>query len=322
MRKMMIFLVALFLAFTLSLTICSGVASAGYPTRPITNIVSWAAGGPTDISQRILASVLPRYLNTTMVIENQAGGAAVPGTTAIARSAPDGYTIGVNWGASFTLRPRVMDVPYRIEDFDFLLGLAVQRNVIAVNADSPFETLEDLISYTIENPGALIFSGGAVASQQQMIAVILLDKAGGEATFIPHDGSRPSAVAMMGGHLDFAVVEPATIFGEVDAGLIRVLAVFEEERLSHWPDVPTAREAGFDVAFPHTMMLVAPAGIPSDIREILVNGLTQAVQNEEFIELAINAGLDPSFKTGEEVKAELAFLESLLPDNLAELLER
>ncbi len=281
-------------------------AKDNFPNKPIVNIVSWAAGGTTDIGQRLVASILPKYLGQTMVIENQAGGAAVPGTTAIAKAKADGYTIGVNWNASFTLRPAILKVPYKADDYVFIIGMLNQWNVLAVRADSPFKTLDDLIKYAKANPGKLNYSGGGgSASYQQMLAAVLAKQAKFEAEMVSYDGSRPAVIALLGGNLDFVVAEPGNMMGEIKSGQVRVLCNFENRRLEILPDVPSLKELGYDVYFPQSQIIIGPKGIPADRVKILHDAFKKTFEDPEFLRLAKNAGLEIQYKSGEEVKKDI-----------------
>jgi tripartite-type tricarboxylate transporter receptor subunit TctC len=305
MNKNVVKALLIVLTMVLATNSVTFAAEGKYPVKPITNIVSWAAGGTTDISQRLLASVLPKYLGQTMVIENQAGGAAVPGTTAIAKAAPDGYTVGVNWGASWTLRPFILDVPYKMEDFVFIVGMCNQKMILCVNADSPFQTLEDVIKYAKDNPGELNYGAGDTASYQHLVAAAFAHEVGIEAEMIPYNGSRPSVVAMMGKNLDYCVVEPGNVLAETQAGKIRVLCAFDNERIKELPDVPTAKERGFNLSFPQSQCIVGPAGIPVERVKILHDALKATLTDPDFLKLAANAGLEIEYKSGEEVQAEI-----------------
>ena len=141
-----------------------------YPEKAIKMIIPYSAGGASDMGGRVIASCLPTYLpGATIVVENQAGGAAVPGTLAMATADPDGYTIGYNWYASYTLRPQIMETGYTMDDYKFICGITTQMNTLYVTADSPFQTFEDLISYMKEHPGELNYTCGAAGSFQQLI---------------------------------------------------------------------------------------------------------------------------------------------------------
>ncbi|MBC7292741.1 MAG: tripartite tricarboxylate transporter substrate binding protein, partial [Thermoleophilia bacterium] len=197
-------------------------SGADWPTKPIQCIVPWAAGGSSDMSQRMVASLIQPHLGTSMVVVNKPGGGSIPGTAEIAKAPADGYTIGQVWYATFALRPYVVDVPYKTEDYEFILGMVRQRNVIAVRADSPYKTLDDLIKAAKANPGKLTYGSPGAASWQHMAGVHFCKVAGIQCTHVPYDGGRPATVALMGGHIDFLVGQPPEFVSEYKAGQIRV----------------------------------------------------------------------------------------------------
>lgn len=274
------------------------------------------------MSQRLVASFIAKYLGQTMVVVNKPGGGAVPGTTEIGRAKPDGYTVGMNWYASYVLRPHILEVPYKINDYEFILGFLRQRNAIAVRADSPFKTLEDLIKYAKENPNKLTFSGCPTASWQHLAGMDFNQKAGIETLFVPNDGGRPSVVALMGGHLDYIVGQPAEFKGELDAKKIRVLAVLEKKRIPMLPDVPTAIELGYKVAHPHMAILVAPKGIPADRIKKIHDAYKAVLQDQEFLKIAAKSGLEVEYMSGAEVKEEIDELNALYKDLVPKVLKK
>lgn len=296
-------------------------ASDDFPNKTITDIVSWSPGGNSDLSQRMISSFIQGYLGQGMVIENQPGGGAVPGTTAIANAKPDGYTIGLNWGASFILRPYVMDVTYKLEDFEYIIGFSVQRNALFVRADAPYNTLEELIAYMKDHPGELTWSGGAAAAFQQLLGAILWDEAGVESAYVPYGGHKDASVALLAGNIDIALIEPASAISELQSGDIKMLCVFEKERLDYYPDVPTAIESGYDIAYPHTMMIVGPAGIPADRVKKLHDAIKATIEDEAFLKLANNSNLEIVYKSGEEVRAELEEMAPLFEKAAKEVLK-
>lgn len=282
-----------------------------FPTKPIQNICSWAPGGSSDLSQRLVASLIPKYLGQSMIVVNKPGGAAVPGTTEIARSKPDGYTIGINWYASFVLRPYVLEVPYKTGDFEFILAMVRQRNVFAVRSDSPFKTLKDLVDFAKKNPGKLRFSGSPTASWQHLAGMHFNQVAGIETQFVPYDGGRPSVVAMLGGHIEYIVGQPAEWSGELKAGQIRILASIEKERMPALPDVPTLLELGYKVAHPHMMVIVAPKGVPAERIKKIHDAYKQTIESAEFKELADKMVLEVEYKSGADVLKEIQELNAV-----------
>ncbi len=293
-----------------------------YPEKAIKMIIPYSAGGASDMGGRVIASCLPTYLpGATIVVENQAGGAAVPGTLAMATSDPDGYTIGYNWYASYTLRPQIMETGYAMDDYKFICGITTQMNTLYVTADSPFQTFEDLISYMKEHPGELNYSCGAAGSFQQLICGSMLQATGTEAVEVPYEGARPSALAMMSGDVDFCLLETATCTAELSAGTVRPLASFESKRNegAH-PDCPTIGELGYsevaEVATNRTILCV-PAATDQAICDKLEAACEKLCQDENFLTLADNVDLVIEFVDGATVKEEIATCY----DKLGELLD-
>lgn len=293
-----------------------------FPTKPIQNIVSWAPGGSSDMSQRLIGSFIGNYLGQSMIVVNKPGGAAVPGTTEIGKAKPDGYTVGMNWYASYVLRPYILEVPYKTEDYEFILGFMRQRNAIAVRSDSPFKTLDDLVKYAKENPNKLKFSGSPTASWQHLAGMHFNQVAGIETQFVPYDGGRPSAVALMGGHLDYIVGQPAEYKGELDAGQIRILAAVEKERISWLPDIPTAIELGYNVAHPHMAILVAPKGIPAERVKKIHDAYKAVLEDKDFLAMAEKSGLEIEYKSGVDVKKEIDELNTIYKDLVPKVLKK
>lgn len=321
-------LLAVVLLLSVMLAGCSQQKAAAppkdeaYPTKPLQNIVSWAAGGSSDMSQRMVASFIGKYFGQSMVIINKSGGAAVPGTVEISKSPKDGYTIGMNWYASFVLRPYLLDVPYKMDDFTFILGMARQRNTIAVKADSPFKTLQDLVDYAKKNPKKLKFSGSPTASWQHLAGMDFNRKAGIETQFVPFDGGRPSAIALLGGHIDYIVGQPMEFAGELKEGSIRCLAALETTRIPDFPSVPTATELGFPVAHPHMMIIVGPAGMPPDRVKKIHDAYKAVLEDKDFLKIAKDMGLEIEYKSGEAIKKEMQELAPIYQKLVAEVVKK
>ncbi len=284
----------------------AGTSGSSYPSKAITMVVPYSAGGATDIGGRLLCSVLPNYLEgAAVIVENQAGGATIPGCNYIKDSDPDGYTIGYNWGAAWVLRPQIMETGYTNDDFTFICGITVQKNALYVNADSPFQTLDDLLQYAKEHPGELNYSCGASGSYQQLICGALQYYAGFEAVEVPYEGARPAAIGMLAGDLDFCLLELATCSAELAAGSVRCLATFEKERCKSTPDVESIVELGYpevaDIAT-HYCMIVGPAGIPDEVVAKIDAACKAACEDETFLKLAGNSDLYVEYIGAKECK--------------------
>ena len=285
-----------------------------YPSKTITCIVPWAAGGSSDVSMRLVASVISEYLGQGMVIDNQPGGSAIPGTQAQADAAADGYTLGMNTNASFILRPLVADVTYKMDDFTFICAFASQRNVIAVPKDSPFNTIKDLIDYAKANPGKLKFAGSTVASGQHLIGAYLGQEAGCEFTHYPTSGGSESVTVLLGHNADFAIIQAGEGLSSYQSGDIRYLCLMDETRSTTVPDVPTIGEEIPELAkiyIPYTSVIVAPKGLPEEVKTKLQDAFQKIMSDEAFLKLCANNGIEPQYQDGAEWLADQQRLYSV-----------
>ena len=275
-----------------------------YPTKPITDIVCTSAGGSTDLYNRLMGSFIEKYLGQGFVVENVTGGAQVIGTTQLANSEPDGYTVGAGWGASFGLRPYLLEVTYDVDDFTFVCGILNQIEACIVRADSPFQTLDDLIAYVAEHPETP-YGAGDAGSFQYLWARYVMNQKGVNATFIPHNGDSAALTSLLGGAVEFVFAETTSAMSGIKSGDYRVLATCMPERDPATPDVPCLAELGYECKLSHTMSLIMPAGVPQERVDKVYNAVEQVMQDPDFIEQCKQAGFSTCFKTGAEVRDEI-----------------
>lgn len=285
-------------------TPASKVDTASYPKKPITCVVPFTAGGGTDVIARMMASMFPNYCDgATLVVENQAGGAAVPGTIYVMDADNDGYTISYSFQANWTMRQHVLETAdYTLDDATLICGIEMQHNGIFVNADSPFKTIEDLINYAKANPGKLKYSTGPAASYQEIVANAFMMKTGVDALNVYYEGARQAALGMMAGDLDFTILQATTYSSELGAGTVRMLASCEAERCQK--DVPTCLEKGIDVNFSHRSLIFGPAGLPDEIVNKLEKAFEGICKDETFLKLAGNSNADIQFCGHEQLYKE------------------
>lgn len=268
----------------------SGEASAAkpenYPKKPIEILVPYAAGGAADLAARAIASVLPDYLDgATVTITNVTGGNGVVGISQLMNAKNDGYTLAAYASPLFEITPYMNDVAYTMDDFTFL-GTTVQRpNVLVVNSKSGWNTLDDFVKHAKENPGTTY--GDPAAGSAHLGFETLIKKA--ELTdmkFVPYSGGSGEAItALLGQHIDSVIALPADTFEYIKSGDLKALCIEGEERIDIMPDVPTAKELGYDVVVGLTNGFVAPAGLDSRIAEYLSAALEKAVQDPRVLDL-------------------------------------
>ena len=287
-------------------------SDSGYTTKPITNIVCTSAGGSTDLYNRLIGNYIEPYLGQGFVIENVTGGAQVIGTTQLANSAPDGYTLGGGWSASFGMRPYLLDVTYDVDDFIFVCGILNQIESCIVRSDAKWNTLDELMEDLKNNP-EINYGAGNAGSFQYVWARYVMNQKGVNGTFIPHDGDADALTSLRGGAVDFVFAETTSAMSGIKSGDYRVLATCLTERDPATPDVPCLAELGYKCELSHTMSLIFPAGVPDECVQKVYNAVEQVMQDPGFIEQCEKGGFSPVFKTGEEIREEI--------DQLAEIIK-
>lgn len=278
-----------------------------YPSRPLEIIVPYAAGGAADLVARAIASVLPDYLDgANVTITNVTGGNGVVGVTQMLSEKNDGYKIAIYASPVFEITPFMNDVEYTMDDFTFL-GTVVQRpNVLVVNAKSEWTTLDEFFAYAKEHPGTTY--GDPAAGSAHLGFEALIQAAGiSDMKFVPYSGGTGEAItALLGGHVDAVMALPADTYEYIRSGDLRAICVESEERIDIMPDLPTAKEQGYDIAVGLTNGFIAPAGLDTEIAAYLTQAIEQAVNDPRVLEL--NPGDEGlmTFYNGEETKKILA----------------
>lgn len=286
------------------LFLISGTAFAAYPTKPVTMIVAYAAGGSTDILARITAKYLEAELKQPFVVVNKPGAAGSVGFTSIAKAAPDGYTIGLINLSGVIVNPIVQPdvVRYRITDFAGIANVVTDPGVFCVKADSPIKTLADLVAAAKANPGKLSISHEGTGSGDHLGVVEFMNKAGAQLNPVPFEGDAPAKAALLGGHIDVLAVNVSEIAEMVNTGQLRALAVQNEKRSAELPDVPTFAELGYPTVIQGTASrgFAAPKDIPAEALDALVTAMKKIVASPEYMEELKKMNMPVDFIPGQE----------------------
>lgn len=279
-------------------------AVAAYPEKPIQLIVPYGAGGSTDLLARAIAQVAPKYFTQPLVVVNKAGGGGIPGRVDVARAKADGYTLLFGWGSGEDLVvPHQRPLPYDLfKDFETVCRISVHSIVLAVPAESPYKTLADLVK-TGKNKeymtAAVSTKGGSVD-----ITFLLFAKAAGiKVTTIPGSGGSDAITKLVGGHVDFGGGHPSEVLPHMKAGRLRGLAVAFEKRDPSVADIPTFREAGYDVVTAGSVKGVAVAkGTPKEISAYLERKFKEIADDAEFQKIMKDIGQPVMYQPAEEYK--------------------
>jgi len=275
-----------------------------FPTKPITLVVPWAAGGGSDILARSLAEAAQPTLGN-IVIQNREGANGTIATTEVASKKGDGYTIVLNASGNFTAQPYLREINYTLEDFKGVMGLTYEPIVLAVSADSPWETIDDLLAEA-DKGTSINFGHSGSGSFPHLAQAELYKQAGIEASDVPYEGANPALMALLGGHIDSIAGHPSELINHEKDGKIRILGIFSPERYHLLEDVPTMKEKGLDIDMSVWKYLLAPSDTPDEIISVLEEGFKKATEAEEFQEFLSNNNQDPLFISGKEVTDRLA----------------
>jgi tripartite-type tricarboxylate transporter receptor subunit TctC len=249
-------------------------------------VVPFGAGGPIDVTARILAEAVKGSLGT-VIVENRPGAGGNIGVSAVAKAAPDGLTIGIATTASHGINPWLFSkLPYDpVKDFAPVTQMLRVPNVLVMNADAALRlninTLADLIRYAKANPARLNYGSGGNGSAGHLAGEMFKNQAGVFAVHIPYNGGNPAQLGLLSGQVDFNFDNLATASANIRAGKLKALAVTTAQRTASMPDVPTVAETLPGFSIDTWWGLVVPAATPADTVRKLNAAFTQALQSPE-----------------------------------------
>ncbi|WP_246332882.1 Bug family tripartite tricarboxylate transporter substrate binding protein [Aureimonas mangrovi] len=295
----------------------SAFAQGAWPARNVTIIVPYSAGGATDILARKVAEELTGELGRTFIVDNRPGAGATLGTTLAAQARPDGYTLFLGQVSSHGIAPNLYTtLQYdAVEDFEPIVMLESIPNLVVVNNDLPVTTLDELIEYARENPGALNFASSGTGASTHLSGEMFKSRTDTEMTHIPFPGSAQAVTAVMSGETQVTFDNMPSAYPHVRSGNMRALAVTSAERSPAAPDVPTVAEAstvvdlsGFEAA--SWFALFAPSGTPQEVITAVNEATNRILEKPSMIEFMRDGGGTPGGGTPQDladhVTAELA----------------
>ena len=285
-----------------------------YPEREIQLIVPFAAGGASDSISRIIAKGMEEHLQKPVVVVNKTGGTGGVGLSFVEASANDGYIMG------YTPVELTMHKPLGLSElepskFEFIAQVTKIPAAVTVPIDAPYNTLEEFVEYARNNK--LTVGSSGAGSIWHVAAAAFGQAAGFEFNHVPFDGAAPAVTALMGGHIDVVMVSVGEVKSGIEAGKLKLLGVMSNERDPNFPDVPTLKEAGYDVEIAGWGGFILPKGTPQDIIDILAEAIEKAAQSDEFKEFTQKQGMLMDYKKGAEFKefaeSQFQFFSELIP---------
>jgi tripartite-type tricarboxylate transporter receptor subunit TctC len=292
-------------------TMVAPLHAQSYPNKPVRLIIPMAAGGSSDIVGRIVAPKLAERLGQPVVPDNRPGAAGIISYEFVAKAQPDGYTIGLPAGP-LTISPSLYKkINYDpIKDFAPISMVAQLSFVLIVHPSLPVNSLKELVGYARTNPGKLNYGSSGVGSYSQLTMEMFKSLAKINIVDVAYKGAGQVLIGLLSREVDVLVINPGLAIPQIQAGKVRALAVLSKERLTSLPNVPTAKEAGIDLAVTAWHGMLAPSGTPRDIVNRLNAEWIRSVAMPDVKEQFENAGFEPLSSTPEQF-AELIKTETI-----------
>jgi len=285
----------LFAVLVAACSLATTAQAQDWPQRPVRIIGPYAAGGNADVLARLTAQWLSDAFKQQFVVENRVGGNGVIAAEAVARAAPDGYTLMWAVLPPVAIQPAMTKVPYDpVKDFAPISVVGTNPFVLVVNKDVPAKNVKEFIAWVKSQPTKLSYAEGAVGSVTHLAMALFLKRAGIEMTNVSYRGNNPALTDVVAGHVPTMFSNVSDALPQIKAGAIRPLAVSSTERVPQLPDVPTVAESFPGYSAITWNGLMAPVGTPKPIIDKLAAEIGKACKDKNFIERLATLGADPS----------------------------
>ncbi|MDB5999853.1 MAG: hypothetical protein JWP52_1552 [Rhizobacter sp.] len=271
-----------------------------FPSKPITLICPWPAGGSTDRHMRTLAELAGKHLGQNVIVENKPGGGGTTGPGTMARTVkPDGYTIA-QYPMGMLRVPHMQKVPWDpLTDFTFIMGVSGYTFGFTVRSDSPFKTFNEYIEAARANPGKIDYGSTGTGTSPHLLLEELAGNAKVQLNHVPFKGNADLQQALLGGHV-MAQSDASGWDKFVDGGQMRLLVTFGEKRTKRWPTVPTAQELGYGVVSTSPYGLVGPKGMDPAVTKTLHDAFKKAMDEPKHVELLEQLNQDAWYRSGDD----------------------
>ena len=293
--------------------------AAAFPSRPISLVIPFPPGGATDVLGRVIGQKLAKELGQTVVVDNRAGAGTIIGASYVAKAAPDGYTLLVSSGTTFTVNPAIRDnLPYDpVKSFE-PIGIAGRTGlVLLANRDVPVQTVKQFVDYVkAAAPGTYAYGSYGSGTTSHFAGETILNATGLKMTHVPYKGSAPAMTDLMGGQIPFSVDTVSATIPQLKGGKIKAIAVTTPRRSPLLPQVPTMAESGYpEISMDTWLILAAPRGLPADVRAKLEKALAATMADPDTKAKLVEQGFDPAYSNaaaaGELINKELPIMRAV-----------
>jgi tripartite-type tricarboxylate transporter receptor subunit TctC len=276
-----------------------GETAPAFPTKPITILCPWSAGGSTDLTARMIAKGATELFGQPVVVMEKIGGGGFVANAEAYNAAPDGYTMVVNASSTISLAPHLRKAPFDPWKMTPIMSYGVYPFTLAVKADAPWKTIKEFVEYVKKHPGEITLATSGPDAMESLAMYMLKDQEKLDFKFVPYEGGAPAVAATLGGHTS-AFIGVAEAIPYIREGSMRGLATFLSERMPGLPEVPTLKESGYKVVVESRLAIFGPPGIPKDVVNKLEETYKKAMNSEDFKKVCKTFEVTPSFLSSEQ----------------------
>jgi tripartite-type tricarboxylate transporter receptor subunit TctC len=282
--------------------ITHAAVAEGYPEKSIKLIVPYSAGGGGDTTSRFIADLASDILGVKVIVENKTGGGGTIGIGAVAKSKSDGYTIGFISTSPITIRPHFLEMPYKpMEDLTYLGQFVSSPMPVVVRSDSPWQSLEEMMTFAKANSGKLRWSTAGQKGGPHMAMLAALKQEGANSTYIPSKGGAKALANLLGGTIDMVVI--SDFAAPLAAGQVRIIAESTPSRSSFAPDAPTLAEAGYPLSPAIFFGLAGPSGLSDEVTAKWDATLAEIMKSPNFLDLLAKLKATPKYANSADFTA-------------------
>ena len=296
----------------------ASAAAAPYPVHTVRLLCWSSAGSPLDVMMREVGKQLGDTLGGTYVVENRPGGEGAVAMAAVTNQPADGHTI-LSTTSSMSFAMAKGDIQYKPDDFIVLPALQAEASAVAVRKDNQFKTMKQFMDFIRANPDKVSVGGFSSAGFHQYVFYRLQQVGHFNSIWVPFRGGQDAALALMGGHIDVAIMTPSSALAQIKNGDIRLLGISSEKRDQYFPDVPTFKEQGYDVVASLWRGIMVKKGTPQPVIDTLLGAIAKMQKSDQwqrfsrqFMQSSVDISLaDMQKKVREEVAQDREFLNSI-----------
>jgi tripartite-type tricarboxylate transporter receptor subunit TctC len=301
-------MIRIVLAAALALAaLSSGPCRAQYPDRPVTMLAGFPPGGLVDIVARVVAKGMEPKFPKGLVVVNKAGAGGAVAVSETVSAKPDGYTVLLTPQSSLVIGPQLNpQLNYKTpDDYEPVINVVAYYPLLVVRADAPWRNIGEFVAEAKANPGKMRVGTPGEGTASHLNLEDFMFRTGAKMTHVPYGGWGQSSPALLGGHIEAVVAQPGEAKPQVDGGKMRALVVFQEKRHPAFPDAPTAKEAGWDVATGVWYLIVAPKGTPAAALKVVHDAAKAAIDDPSFTAAMTARGVDVDYRAGGRLRADL-----------------